>query len=129
MTGDPQDVLDEIIDTTLLEDACPKVSFASGDELRRKGNHYRDMFLIIRGYVEVQLQRGENKSPVLRGPGSTIGEIGFLNGCEATATVTAKGATDVLVLNDNNLWQIEREQPNLAVSLLRALARRTTGEL
>ena len=123
MTEDPQDSLDEIIETTLLDNICSKARFAPGDELRRKGVHYRDMYLVTHGWVEVQLQSGENTNSVFLGPGSTIGEIGFLKGCHATATVTAKESTDVLVINDSSLWQIEREQPDLAVSLLRALAR------
>jgi len=99
---------------------CARASFAPGEELRRKDNHYTDMYLIVEGRVEVRLGPGVERIPV--GAGSPVGEIGFLRGCRATATVVALEPTTVAVLDDSTLWKIEQEDPALAVFLLRALA-------
>ena len=64
------------------------MSFQPGDLLRQKGVHYRDMFLTIDGDFDVDFE-AEGAKPALRlsGPGAPIGEIGFLRGTAANATV------------------------------------------
>ena len=99
---------------------CATRQFVAGDELRRKDQHYTDMYLIVDGQVDVRLSPGAD--PIRVGPGFPVGEIGFLKGCRATATAVAREPTTALVLDDDTLWRIEREDPMLAVFLLRALA-------
>ena len=68
---------------------CRPIRFEPGAVLRRKGHHYRDMYLITDGCVEVERETGgRSKACDLADAGSPIGEIGFLRGCPATATVT-----------------------------------------
>ncbi|ODB96786.1 N-acyl amino acid synthase FeeM domain-containing protein [Candidatus Thiodiazotropha endoloripes] len=96
------------------------VDFSVGDELRRKGIHYSNMYLIVSGQVEV-LPEGRSE-PIILGPGSPVGEIGFIRGCRATGTATVLQPTQALFLNDATLWDIERKNPPLALHLLRKLA-------
>ena len=72
---------------------CALAHFAPGDELRRKDNHYTDMYLIVDGLVDVML--APESEPIKVGPGSPIGEIGFLRGCRSTATVVAREASNL----------------------------------
>jgi CRP-like cAMP-binding protein/predicted GNAT family N-acyltransferase len=111
------------INSKLLQSICRQVCFESGDVLRQKGQHYRDMYLITDGCVDVhpEISRVAAKS-VVSGVGSPIGEIGFLRGCPATATVVARTPTAALVIDDPTLAGLEQEQPALTAHLLRHLA-------
>ena len=72
-----------ILDAELLQPFCKRTRFESGDPLRQKGQHYRDMFLVTDGLVEVDLQSGSGVGKlVVSGAGTPIGEIGFLRGCQ-----------------------------------------------
>jgi CRP-like cAMP-binding protein len=101
---------------------CLPLAFSAGDVLRRKGQHYVDMFLMVEGAVEVDLETAGSAPLTLSGAGTPIGEIGFLRGCAATATVTARTAGSGLAIDDERLALLERERPELASALLRHLA-------
>lgn len=99
------------------------VSFQPGDLLRQKGVHYRDMFLTIDGDFEIDFE-AEDAKPKLRvsEPGTPIGEIGFLRGTAANATVKAASSGSAVLIDDDVLDSIEREQPAIAAQFLHRLA-------
>jgi predicted GNAT family N-acyltransferase len=112
-----------LIDLELLQPICRQVRFEPRAVLRRKGQHYRDMYVITDGGVDVDRESSRGAgSLVVTGAGSPIGEIGFLRGSPATATVTARTATSALVIDDPTLTRLEREQPALTAHWLRHLA-------
>ena len=105
-----------------LQSFCRQLAFDAGEVLRQKGQHYKDMYLISTGCVEVDREASANAAePTVSEPGSPIGEIAFLRGCAATATVTAKTPGTALVIDDPTLAQIELKQPELAAQLLQRL--------
>jgi len=107
----------------LLQSVCRQIRFETGDVLRRKGQHYQDMYVITDGCVEVDLESGrEAAKVVLSHPGFPIGEISFLRGRPAMATVIARAPTTGLVIDDPTLARLEHEQPALTAHLLRRLA-------
>jgi CRP-like cAMP-binding protein len=110
------------IDTESLRSFCSAVRFKPGDILRHKGHHYSDMYLMVDGSVSVDRQLKGAPEIVIAGSGSPIGEIGFLHGGPATATVTAKTATSALLIDDSTFAKLEKQQPPLAVQVLRQLA-------
>lgn len=98
------------------------VSFADGDLLRQKGAFAPDILLITRGQVDCVLSEGGAVHlPV--GPGAIVGEIGFLTGQAATATLRALGPVDALTLDARALQQLRRNDPAVAADVLRLLAR------
>lgn len=102
---------------------CPVRTFAAGEVLRKKGQHYTSMYLVTRGEVSVDLGIGEAPlTPTVGAHGLPIGEIGFLRGLPATATVTAATDVTALEITDDTLSDLERTAPDLAVSLLQFLA-------
>lgn len=114
---------DALVDASSLQPFCRPVRFAAGEVLRRQGQHYPDMFVLTDGAVAVDRTLRGNTTRVTRsGSGCPIGEIGFLRGCAATATVTARTAVDALVIDDQTLARLEREQPAVTAGLLRRLA-------
>lgn len=111
------------IDLEVLQSICGTVRFAAGDVLRQKGLHYRNMYLITEGSVDVDLGNSSGGAKLdVSGAGSAVGEIGFLRGSPATATVTARTETVALVIDDSALARLEREQPAAAADLWRHLA-------
>ncbi len=104
--------------------------FTDGEILRRQGFHYRDLFLVVKGRVAIEIDdQGRSVRRISTGPGNPIGEIGFLNGCSATATVVADGEVTAVRIDDQILSQLESENPHLAGRLLRVLAETGTRRL
>lgn len=100
-----------------------RAHFAAGEVLRQQGQHYTDMYVIEDGFVDVNIKLGATGERSHRlGPGTPIGEIGFLKGCAATATVTAESETSAVIIDDGMLWRLENEAPALAVQLSHFLA-------
>src|SRR5262245_38601964 len=90
-----------LADLALLQATCREVRFEAGDVLRHKGQHYKDMYVITDGCVDVERAPSCGAADlVVASAGSPIGEIGFLRGSPATATVTAQTATGALVIDD-----------------------------
>jgi CRP-like cAMP-binding protein len=114
--------LSDLLDAGVLQSLCREVCFEPGAVLRQRGRHYRDMYLLTHGGVDVELGPGGGTRPVMAGPGAPIGEIGFLRGSPATATVTARAATAALVIDDATMARLEREQSAVTAQLLRRLA-------
>ena len=80
------------------------------------------MFLMLEGTVAVDFDAFGTATLTLSGAGTPIGEIAFLRGCAATATVTAQTAGRGFAIDDDGLARLEREQPELASALLHHLA-------
>jgi len=97
------------------------VTFRPGDLLRQKGVHYRDMLLTVAGDFEIDFETAE-PSKLISGPGSPIGEIGFLRGTAASATVKAISNGAAILIDDNALETLERDQPNVVSQFLHRLA-------
>lgn len=114
-----QDVAEFIDGMSLF---CEIKAIPAGDRLRIKGQHYRNMYLVTHGECNVELESGRSQTaPLVRGPGQPIGEIGFLRGLPATATVTAREHMQVLVIDDETLGHLETRKPELLASLLQRL--------
>lgn len=111
------------IDPDALRPFCREVQFAPGATLRTKGLLSPDMYLLTDGEVSVSLDpKGQPAVSIIAGPGSPIGEIGFLTGVPATATVTAKTEVRALFIDDSAWRNLEQRLPSLAVALYRDLA-------
>lgn len=103
---------------------CHLQSLPSGSHLRVKGQHYRDMYLITHGECLVETDPGNSSvKPIVRGPGQPIGEIGYLRGLPATATVTASDDMQVMIIDDETLELLETRKPDLLASFLRHLSK------
>ena len=99
------------------EAAGSVVHFGAGDVLRQKGQFYRDLLLILEGEAEVRL--GPSRLLTV-GPGHPIGELGYLNGTAANATVTAKGRLLAWRLDDLRRHGMDEEHLRLGAKATRA---------
>lgn len=123
MSGEPTEDAVSLVDPAPLREACREVTFAPGDVLRTKGQLSIDMLLLTAGDVEVILDpKAPERATLVAGAGAPIGEIGFLTGVPATATVRAKTPVTALYIDDGVWREIEARLPHLAVTLYRQLA-------
>jgi len=109
------------LDPAALRPFCQEAQFSPGEVLRHKGQHYTDAYLIVDGSVTVDRKTKGLPEILVSGAGCPVGEIGFLRGDAATATVIARTMTSVLSINGSTLAQLQDRQPALAAQLLREL--------
>ena len=116
-----------------LETLARPASYASGAEILREGDPTRDLGVVVGGRVALRLRVPE------RGPttiltveeGDIVGWSVLIPPHRATATVTALGPTDLLLIDGEGLRTMLDADPVLAAavyrSLLEALASRLSG--
>lgn len=105
----------------MIAKATTEMSFPDGTELTKQDHSAREAFVVTEGSVVVK--RNGRKVADL-GPGSIIGELGLLDKGPRTATVTAQGPVEVLVLGPREFAGLLDEVPSISHKLLKALAAR-----
>jgi CRP-like cAMP-binding protein len=85
-----------------------------------------DVYVITEGEAEVSVEprKGERQTLGKLGVGSAVGEMSSLTGELRSATVTALGNVEVLVIADADFDRLRERRPEVAVSLVRVLAAR-----
>jgi CRP-like cAMP-binding protein len=98
-------------------------TFRAGDEVIRRGEIDRALYIVLAGDLEMRLSEGR-RSPVLRVPtGSVIGEIAFFDGKARSTTVRAATDVEVLRLSLDEFNALAAEDSSLARAMLFDLAR------
>src|SRR5437763_11730156 len=83
----------------LLQPFCRPMRFEAGEMLRRKGQYYREMFLLSRGCIEIDREVSSNAPNLMVSlPGCPIGDIACFRGCSATARVVVIALGTALVV-------------------------------
>lgn len=106
------------------------VSGTAGDVIFREGETSAEMYVIIDGTVELERQMGGAARTVGRlEPGDFFGETSLL--ADGPREVTAKAATDyrILKLDRETVGHLVREEPEIAMRLLRRLSERLRDRL
>jgi CRP-like cAMP-binding protein len=85
-----------------------------------------DVFVVLEGEAEVVVEPRGGTQRVLStlSPGHAFGEMASLTGELRSASVIATGAVVVLVIGDADFDHLRERRPEVAVALLRTLARR-----
>ncbi len=86
----------------------PKV-FASGDFVVRKGEPGHEMYFVARG--EVEIVDGDGRVIDMQGVGSFFGEKSLLLSEPRSASVRAKGQTDLYVLERSDFAKVAKDHP------------------
>ena len=88
----------------------------SGETIIKKGEMGREMYILVRGEVEVQDDAGTVLKTLK--DGDFFGEIGVLMPVPRTAHVKAKTGCDLFVLDKTDFSRIMRDHPQFAASVL-----------
>jgi CRP-like cAMP-binding protein len=97
------------------------VAVTEGTVLMRQGQHGDAFYVVLEGRGEM-VRAGRIVGDV--GPGEHVGELALLDPAPRSATVTAKTAMTVGVIDARTFAAIVRDVPALSTKLLSALARR-----
>jgi len=98
-----------------------EVSLKPGHTLIREGQPTDSFFIVMTGNVQVT----RSGKPAARlGPGEFVGEIGMLDRGPATATVTADGPVEAMVLSHTQFADAIKGNPTLALPVMAAMAER-----
>lgn len=98
-----------------------EVTFEAGQVIARQGDVGTGFFIVAIGSVDV-IRDGERIATL--GPGQFFGELSVLDGMPRTAQVIAAESTTCLALATWEFEAVVREQPTVALSVMRGLAMR-----
>jgi len=101
--------------------------FDAGTTILKQGTSAVALYLVLDGRVEVAREPEDGGAPIplaSLGPGDVFGEMALLDDDTRSSTVTAHEVTHCALLPRWELIQELKRQPDLALELLRVLARR-----
>jgi CRP-like cAMP-binding protein len=121
------EALGDYLSTTEIEELLrhlPRQTIAAGEVLLREGEGSENAYLLWEGSLKVALGSGDEAIDIGRiEPGTLVGEIAFLDGGAASATVSATSEGTLLTLSRGELEKLRTTHPRIATSLLRALCK------
>ena len=93
--------------------------YGPGDTILKQGADGREMYLILDGRAEVQVERqgGSSGNVKTLNRGDIFGEIAFITGEKRTANVTASGQVSVLRIDEKSLLSVKERFPRIAAKL------------
>jgi CRP-like cAMP-binding protein len=98
-----------------------EVDLPEGKVVIKEGDSGREFIVLIEGTAEVE--RGGRKVADI-GPGDFVGEIALIAKTPRNATITTTSPVRALVITDRAFRQLLDHSPQIAVSVLTALAER-----
>ncbi len=126
----------ESVDPTklkLIAYTASQLVFDDGEMVFDQGTNGTSAYLIVGGEADILSESGGEQVVVATlGSNTLFGEISAFCDVPRTAAVRAKGQLTVLELKRENLMELIGEFPDVAVEVIRELARRlarTTSEL
>jgi CRP-like cAMP-binding protein len=105
-------------------------TFNTGDLIFRQGDASNDeAYQVQEGAVEVRKSEdGEERILRRLGKGDLLGEVALFRSAPHSATAIAIEPVTVLVIPERRLEEMVRAHPQLALALIRQLARMAAGE-
>jgi CRP-like cAMP-binding protein len=118
-------------DRELLGPLCGIREGSAGDHLIIEDAPVEHIFCLLSGKVGVYKKDKEGKKVLIAslGKGFIFGEMSFLDGGPASATVKAGLPFQVLTINQGALHRLLESQPKLGHKILKAMARLTSLRL
>ena len=99
--------------------------FANAEHIVRQGEAGASMFLLVKGEVEVLIDRDGHRTCVARlGSGDCFGEMSLLTGAPRTATVVAVGEVEAVEIDKTVFGALVSDNPEMLTNLSELLAKR-----
>jgi len=109
----------------LLAFTSERLTFEPGQPIFQQGDPGDAAYIVIEGEADVLINTAKGPVRVASlGRNAIIGEIAILCDVPRTATVTAKDKTVTLKINKETFFRLVTEFPQMAVEIMRELARR-----
>ncbi|MCB2225593.1 MAG: cyclic nucleotide-binding domain-containing protein [Desulfarculaceae bacterium] len=105
---------------------CEDYLAAPGEKIIAEGDVGESMYLIVKGKVKVSQSGEDGCSLELAelGGGDYVGEMALFDDAPRSATVTADGEVQLLVLYKREFEETVREYPQVALQMCKELSRR-----
>ena len=100
---------------------CGLQSFEDGNAIVKEGQSDERLYLILRGSIAITTNAATRQIACL-GPGDCLGERSLLNRGPHSATATAVGPVETIVLTHADLAELIRRRPDIGMLLFRNLA-------
>lgn len=109
----------------LLAFTSERLTFEPGQPIFQQGDPGDAAYIVIEGEADVLINTAKGPVKVASlGRNAIVGEIAILCDVPRTATVTAKDKTVTLKINKETFFRLVTEFPQMAVEIMRELARR-----
>jgi CRP-like cAMP-binding protein len=122
------ELLSSVDDATLAElaERVRVHRYAPGARIVGELESGADVYVIVRGQAEVSVEprKGDKRVLGVLAEGGAFGEMSSLTGQLRSATVTAEGDVEALVIPDADFDRLRERRPTVAVALVRLLASR-----
>ena len=105
-----------------LSTQCEMIRFAQGAQIIRRGDPGDAMYILLACQIEIRvpLKGGGSRRLIALRAGTLFGEMAILRGAPRSAdAVATAGHTELLRLAQEALWRLQREHPDIALSLMR----------
>jgi CRP/FNR family cyclic AMP-dependent transcriptional regulator len=96
--------------------------FDADEPIVNAGDSADAFYVVLNGRAKVR--RGRGRATADLGPGAYFGEMALVDGAPRSATIVAETPTACLMLTRKRFAKILRDEPAVALALLRALAAR-----
>jgi CRP-like cAMP-binding protein len=103
-----------------------EIDLPAGKEMATEGDRGREFFVLLKGEAEVTK---DGRQINTMNEGDFFGEIALVTKMPRTATVTAKGDVDVLVITERAFDELLKNEPAIGRAVAEALAERVAPEL
>jgi CRP-like cAMP-binding protein len=110
-------------DRRLLFERAQQAHFVRDDVILAEGSRRQAIFFLRHGFVRVERAHlGHGIAVARRGPGEIFGEMSFLEGSGATASVVADQTVDVSVIDSADVYALLSSVPGFATRFYQSLA-------
>jgi extracellular factor (EF) 3-hydroxypalmitic acid methyl ester biosynthesis protein len=111
-----------IEDQRLLLERARHMRFGRGEVIIAEGSRRRAIFLLEEGFVRIERAHlGQGIAVARRGPGGVFGEMAFVEGDSASASVIADEELDAAVIDDADVQALLASVPGFATRFYQSL--------
>ncbi len=105
---------------------CSRKRLATGQVVFHQGEPGREMYVVVSGRLKVSVcsEDGKELSFFIFHESDIFGELALLDGERRSATVSAIGSCELLVLHHSDFHQLLKQHPHIGLKLLSLLAGR-----
>jgi CRP-like cAMP-binding protein len=110
---------------TKLAEIWEEDSFGKGGMIIRAGDVIRNVYLIVRGVCDIELQVSGTLEPLVvnsLGKNDIFGEMCFLDGKPKSARIQCKEPTTVLKMRAEDFEKLGKDRPDITETIIRNMA-------
>ena len=126
---DPADLIERLTGQRSLPAGFQRVSVPAGAELMRAGERADCLVLVLSGRCRVELPIGDEGAARECAAGALLGDVSFLDGGLASATVTAIDTLDAVQLTRSQFEGMRLASPGTAAAVMRGITRSLAARL